>query len=328
MKKLLTLLLFIVTYSGYSQVYYNRTVHVHKDTTVNLTVHKDTTIRIRCPQITIGSNVINVCNDTTIVCSNSDSVITIHDSIPYFFDSRPVMEITVFWGQSNASGTTTGTVSIPGYLSAPLAKCLIYNPTNDSLEILTYPTNNFGNTAGKHGIELAYMYARQQLIGDSICMVKLGVAGTRIQIFPAFAHQDWNVNSKNELYWSLRKYTKAAMKNVELLGYRPVLNMIVWQGESDSDTLAVANAYYQNTLNFFNRFKADLKCPDIHIIIVRIHNISTYPYDTVVRAYQDSLGALTNIITHSVDDLEPTQLHMNSTSYHTIGARLAPLFPY
>jgi hypothetical protein len=70
--------------------------------------------------------------------------------------------------------------------------------------------------------------------------------------------------------------------------------------------------------------------PDLKIVLIRIHNVNAanMNYDGTVRTSQDSFGLLTNFTIHTVDDLEVNQLHMNSNSYHTIGNRIAPLFPY
>ncbi len=283
-----------------------------------------------------SQGVVTISNDTLVtVCitmakPQADTVIINH-YIPCG-DKTP-MDVYILMGQSNAQGYNQGAVVVPDSLNGALSGCLIFNYLNDSIETLQYGVNNFGYSASpaKHGIELALMKKRLQLTGDTALLIKYAVSGSFI--YKMGALQDWNTGSTKELYWKARQAVNGGLGWLEQSGHTPAKITLVWmQGESDSDSLVHANAYYQNTLNLFLRLKADVPAlANMQVIIVQTRNItaSNSNFDTNIAAEQNRLvndnSSWMQIV--NVSDIAPSTsyVHLTSNEYNRVGIRVAEM---
>lgn len=252
-------------------------------------------------------------------------------------DERPIAKIFILSGQSNAVGAETSP-SVPDSLLGPLDSCLIFNYITDRWERLEHGVNNFGvaSTTPKHGIELALMHQIKKTENDSVFLIKYALSNTSISNMPGATgnNRDWNANSELELYWFLMQYIKSAIQSVEMLGYKPQVEYMIWyQGERDSDSLIRANPYYQNTLDMFNKLRNEniAGFDTLQILMIKIHNVNAtnMVYDVNVRASQIQLdNDYTWIKLMDVDDLDPGALHLTSRGYNKAGYRAAKQIGY
>lgn len=270
---------------------------------------------------------IHLCKDTTISVSQN----TVHDTVYIGTNQKIPMDLYLLGGQSNAVGAES-TPSVPDSLRNPIPNSLIFNYTNDSIEQLQYGVNNFGfpSSTAKHGIELAFMYKRYQLTGDTSYMIKYAQSGT--YIYKMNGLKDWNVGSYHEWYWTFRQTVNAGLGWLDQSGHYPNKITLIWmQGEQDSDSLVHANAYYQNTLNLFLRLKHDIPAlANMQVIIVKTRNInaSNSNYDTNVAAAQQQLADdyPSWIQAVSVADIDTSNnIHFTSDGYNRVGIRVAGL---
>ncbi len=216
---------------------------------------------------------------------------------------------------------------------------LEYNENNVWQVTPSSPLNSPASTA-LHGSELFLGYDYVADKGKPIYMIKQGVGGTNIH---GLSQTTWNDALVPDL---LTRYidwlSDVAIPKIVALGHYVDFQGVFWfQGFSDSDTAAHANAYEVNLTEILNtRLRAGLaKFGDA------FENVTIYiqespdwgavggrpqaPNDTV-RAAQLAVGSLTNFVflpnTNYITSLQGDNTHLTSAGEQAVSAqRLAVL---
>lgn len=235
---------------------------------------------------------------------------------------KKVAHLKMAGGQSNIVGQ--GFIyELPSYLLGKLKGCYVYNPNTDTIEILQVGVNNEGQQVG---IELSYMLTIDSLTnytnGDINVLVKYGVDGTALH--KDSTKLDWNVESKNELYFNLVQKILRAKEVLELAGYEVVIDDLVWyQGESDTDF----GGWYDNAKAMFTQLKKDINTNNLKICIVRIHPKFDIYKDLfeAVRHDQELLSKEHGFCMLDIDKYDIERVHLHTSSYVSVGIDAAIL---
>lgn len=243
--------------------------------------------------------------------------------IQTFLDAISV-ETDILAGQSNAVGWTTSLVSsLSATLKLPIPNAYIYNNINDAWEQLLAGTNNQGQSALYHGIEMSYMYDIAQATGKRRNLIKYAVGGTMLH--NNNGADSWHPDNTNPsgLYTILKSRIQAAKDaSDKTLNIR---NFIWYQGETDGGVLSWANEYAANLADLISTLRTDLGLPYLNIIIIKVHsNLSGFIYVNTVRAGDDTVDAAdVRVLCVDSDNYEPTVLHLNSASMVSLGSEVA-----
>jgi hypothetical protein len=144
-------------------------------------------------------------------------------------------------GQSNADGRASST-HLPIALQGDLADCYTWRQTLGDFEVLNGATNS-SSQAGKFGPELKMSYDLKEYFRKRVYAVKYAVGGTMLY---EQAGMDWNPNSVNEyLDLAIARYN-AAYTKLTSMGKTVTPVVVWWQGETDAEDDARANAYHNN----------------------------------------------------------------------------------
>lgn len=205
--------------------------------------------------------------------------------------------ITIGLSQSNGTCRFTQSGNIAAKYTTTLTNCYVYykpinnSSDNGSWQQLKAGVNDQQGTAqtGMFGISTFIAFRLDSMYNKSAYVINSSVGGTHIanDVFPG-----WNSTHVNEYYtgmvhWHfIPAYSKLAGVNVT-----PVLLII--HGESDSDTQAHANAYYQNMYDAIVKFRQDSGFPNMKVIITKLRTdyYPTYLYSGTVRQAQIDLAA-------------------------------------
>jgi hypothetical protein len=208
---------------------------------------------------------------------------------------RPV-RLYVFAGQSNmvgASAITSELASVAPELLFPQDDVLFYGPDDDratrwgELTSVTEPSQPFYGPG--FGPELSAARRLAQLHPDATAaIVKFARNGTSL-------HTDWNPDRRGGLYDGLLARTRHAIHALRDISTHVKIAGVFWmQGEWDADTLANADAYGQNLVRFIARLRADLRTPNLPVVLGRIRDVRRVslwrPFSDIVRREQQEVA--------------------------------------
>lgn len=165
-------------------------------------------------------------------------------------------------GQSNAVSRNDETDGIPADLPSNgfIANAKYWD--GDSFENFTLNMNIQGDNLGGYGIE--YRIAKSILDSNKakkVNILKYALGGSRIG-----ENGDWNISNGS---------LTTAIKN-EASQSGKTYNYFIWiQGENDSTTSSLANAYETNLTGFINHIEANINLDKF--IIVKLADFPAYP---------------------------------------------------
>lgn len=185
---------------------------------------------------------------------------------------HPGLELTldhyigvVIAGQSNAYGTNLSTPSTsPVDLTAPITDVFIQVSLNN-FATLDYPSNDKGDQEGSN---LAFGYYLRQAFNRPVYMDVVGVSGAPVAA--EAGRQDFNVSTR-ELYVDLLNSFKGVRDKIILEDRTPFLVLVWIQGERDTNTSAMADAYDDNLRDMVNSLIAD----GIDLKAIIVHRINS-----------------------------------------------------
>ncbi|GAC1411539.1 MAG: hypothetical protein NVSMB57_06430 [Actinomycetota bacterium] len=156
-----------------------------------------------------------------------------------------------------------------------------------------------------------------------IAMVKVAKSGTSLW-------SDWNPSVRNGLFDLLVQRTKAALAGLGKAGFAPRIAGIFWmQGESDTETLARADAYDRNLAGFVGALRAALQATDAPFMEAQIANAGAFT--DLVRSKQitaaDSIARATFVRTDDLERQPGDALHLSTRGTIDLGRRFARLIP-
>lgn len=199
-----------------------------------------------------------------ISCSNSDEDMKkIIQSLP---STQPLAEINIIIaGQSNAVSRNDETDGIPTDLPSNGFVSNAKYWDGDSLENFTLNMNIQGDNVGGYGIE--YRIAKRILDSKKalkVNLLKYALGGSRIGESGA-----WNITDGSLLSALILEANQSALS----------FDYFIWiQGENDSTTSSLANAYETNLTGFINHIEANIDLDKF--IIVKLADFPAYPSGT------------------------------------------------
>nr|XP_043623561.1 probable carbohydrate esterase At4g34215 [Erigeron canadensis] len=162
------------------------------------------------------------------------------------------------------------------------------------------------------GPGMSFANAIKDYIVGVIDLVPCAVGGTAIK--------EWAKGQK--LYEDMVRRAKAAVKS------GGEIKCLLWyQGESDTDSLHVANCYKLDMENFVHNVRADLGLPDLPIIQVAIASGTDAKCIEVVREAQKAID-LPNVVCVDAKGLELKEdnLHLTTEAQVQLGHMLADAY--
>ena len=229
-------------------------------------------------------------------------------------------------GQSNARGSTNGTVPAEAYLNTAIPSTFIW--TGSAFAQLQINVNN-GSDTDSHGIELNFGYLSQLSRTGNVYIVKVTEGGT------GFRDNKWNDGDAN--YNTLVTDANAAIANLTSAGTQFHFAGLYWnQGEKDTGgSDAEAEAYETNLSNFVTALRGDITGgSNMRFMFTRLATYYTTRTTTsdsnraravVVRGKQDAANSsISNSFLIDQDDLQHhgDQIHANSASQNILASRV------
>lgn len=239
--------------------------------------------------------------------------------------SKPVApEIFLLMGQSNMSGRGATEEIPPGALAPDLGIRVLGNDgvlrtakePIDSAEGQIDPVS--ADTAAGVGPGLAFAKARIAVTGRAIVLVPCAKGGTAIALWK-------RSDSRQTLYGSCL----ARARQAQAIG--PVTGVIWYQGESDTETAALAALWPVRFRALVTDLRRDLAAPRLPVTIVAIGDrplsgkyAGRFPFWREVQATQVSLR-LPGVTVVEAQGLprNADELHLSTTAQIALGKRLA-----
>jgi len=180
--------------------------------------------------------------------------------------------------------------------------------------------NIWSFTSGGFGPEQAASRLLSQ--HGPISIVKFAVSGTNL-------YRQWSPATRGALYDQLLERVRNATLALAQQGLAGSVKALFWmQGESDTDTLAHANAYAANLERFVKSLRKDLDAPEARFFEGQIANAEAF---TALVREQQRIAA--RKIPHTVDvptdDLQRCEwdpLHLSTRGTIDLGRRFAQAY--
>lgn len=223
-------------------------------------------------------------------------------------------------GQSNAEGFTVDTPSTsPVDLTAPITGVSMRTAAH-TFATLDYPTNNAGDN---YGAELTLGYDLQAFYGGTIGMSKTAESGAPLAV-------EAGRNDFSPLNSELFPIVVDGLNDLHELSHQAELypiNIVVWiQGERDTNTDAMANAYGTNLTGFFDAIATN-SAPVSYIVMNALNQgitaagVNATRLATVRQAQIDFVSATTyaRLLDMNQFTLAADNLHFSGPTYENMG---------
>lgn len=193
-------------------------------------------------------------------------------SLSVYGQKKPVIEVYLIGGQSNATGQGY-LVNMDDSMKVD-PRVLIYHSGKPHLNSgfladRWFPLHAASESPDRFGPELSFGSQLQKLRPKTnIALIKHGHSGTNL-------YEQWNPgrDMKDTLNQGLQYKTfintvKSGMDSLKKRGFRPIIKGMLWQqGESDADKGGeISKQYGKNLKHFILRVRKDLKIPDMPFI--------------------------------------------------------------
>ncbi|BCX49286.1 hypothetical protein HAHE_31940 [Haloferula helveola] len=251
----------------------------------------------------------------------------VESSPPAAVDLKPIAgkpcRLFLLGGQSNMDGCGKAT-ELPEEYRKQLGNVMIWDNRRKLWVRLTEDTTAIARKF-QFGPEMAFAHRLSKEFPDeTIALMKTSAGGTKL-------HTQW-LPGKGMHGAFVRNY-EAAAADLEEAGIAFEVGGMLWmQGESDSETVEMANAYEANLKKLVDDVRERTGKPALPIVVGRISSslLKKTPWNfdqaAIVQAAQESVAkADPNIELVQTDDL-PTlkdNTHFNSEGQLTLGNRMA-----
>lgn len=231
-------------------------------------------------------------------------------------------------GQSNAKGSTAGTLPSERYLNQYIPNTYMWTGSfgEEQFERLVVNKTNISST-DSFGAELNLGYLLNQATNGNIYLVKVATGGT------GFRDNRWNPG--DDLYHKFQREANKAIADLNSRGIDFTYGGLYWnQGEKDSTgTQQDAEDYDNNLFNFVSNIRTDITgSSDVEFIFTRLGttfiNRSAVPYGDIVRANQELIDTqVANSTMISTDDIpvRDDETHYTADGQVTLGQRVADI---
>lgn len=226
-----------------------------------------------------------------------------------------LVNLHFFIGQSNQAGRVTMN-NLPVDLEGDIADIMSY--TTSGFEVLNASeTNNnqHPNQTDQYGYMVQFLDTLKNKQNDIYC-TKYAVGGTALA--EVGDEDDWNINS-DELFSSAMTFINSSISSLNAFGYKPKIYIHWYQGESDMDIEARANAYETNFRNLVDSTNDYLETLDIHSIQgwyiclpSRFTDVEKPTYYATVRTAIQTVADEFDYSTFETEDLP----HMAGVNFH------------
>ena len=180
------------------------------------------------------------------------------------------LKVFICAGQSNMVGSRSIESKLPNDLQS--AQKNLFFDRNSWIALAPGKTEKKG-----FGPEISFAQKMCGQLNEPIGIIKHSVGGTDLA-------KRWSPKNKKSLYASLVKKVKEAQKskNIEIVG------MLWMQGERDSKSSDMANAYANNLNNFIKALRKDFNSPNMYFVVGRVNPPKgKFPFVEIVRKAQE-----------------------------------------
>lgn len=216
--------------------------------------------------------------------------------------------ITFGFSQSNGTCRFTQSGNIAAKYTTTLSNCYTYyKSTNNSSDNGVWQQQKAGvndqqGTAqtGYFGVSTFLAHRLDSMYNKSAYIINSSVGGTYIA---NDVNPSWNVSHSGQYYNTMINYHfRPALAKLSVV-LTPVL--VIIHGESDSDTQAHGQAYYQNMYDGIVKFRQDSGFPNMKVIITRLRSDYAGPpilgLSYVRQAQLDLATNLPNVVIYDTD---------------------------
>lgn len=236
-----------------------------------------------------------------------------------------LIPVYIVAGQSNAVGNKALTSQLAPSFLLPQSNVLFFGPTHETAVKTWNPiqppteTTQVSDGSG-FGPELTAGQALSTAAGgQTVGIVKFAINGTNL-------FSQWNPDNAGQLYDQMMTRVNQSLAALTGLGHTPVVSGFLWmQGESDTDTLAHANAYQANLTKLIENVRADVGNANLPVVIGQINNAFTFT-NNVRQAQHTVANNLAYVTLAQTDDLQRAAgdlIHFSTQGTLDLGNRFA-----